>query len=419
MTKDVFDFVSVDDLRIGLFVDLDVGWMAHPFVSSAFKVTTAQQIQQLRALGIPRIRYVPAKSDVAHEARRAGDTVVSTRPEATPRKPDDALGLQNYILAQSEKQFNQFAQDFSRVMAQVDSHPQVAMRTGQSLARGMADEMEAAGESSIRMISALGGDREMLHPVNVTVLSLLLGRALGLEGDALAELALAALLHDVGKRQLPERVRLSDNGHSATEKRMYQSHAAMGADWVRSWGADARVAETIAQHHEFADGSGFPAGLRREQLGLASQILALANRYDRLCHPLRQSAAVTPHEALSLLFAQQKALLEPRVLAAFIRMMGVYPPGSLVQLVDDRYAMVISVNSSRPLKPRVIVHEPGVPRAEALLVDLDALPHAGIRRSFRPSVLPSSVQEYLSPRGRACYLWESVVPPIDQQPLAA
>ncbi len=75
--------------------------------------------------------------------------------------------------------------------------------------------------------------------------------------------------------------------------------------------------------------------------------------------PAARRRAMTPHEALSLIFAQLKTRFDPVVLGAFIRMMGVYPPGSVVQLVDERFAIVVSVNSSRPLKPRVIVHEPG------------------------------------------------------------
>ena len=81
------------------------------------------------------------------------------------------------------------------------------------------------------------------------------------------------------------------------------------------------------------------------------------------------SRALTPHEALSLLFAQGKAKFDASILGGFIKMMGVYPPGSAVQLTDERYAIVVSVNSSRPLKPRVLVHDRAVPPDEALLLE--------------------------------------------------
>ena len=96
-------------------------------------------------------------------------------------------------------------------------------------------------------------------------------------------------------------------------------------------------------------------------------------------------------------------------------MMGVYPPGSIVQLVDDRFGMVVSVNSSRPLKPRVIVHEPGVPRDEALILDLEHAPRVGIRRSLKPSMLPAASLDFLAPRQRMCYYFEKLVDPQMQE----
>ena len=75
-----------------------------------------------------------------------------------------------------------------------------------------------------------------------------------------------------------------------------------------------------------------------------------------------------------MVLAHGRTRYDASVLNAFIRMMGVYPPGSVVQLVNDRYAMVVSVNSSRPLRPRVIVHDARVPRDEALILDLETVP---------------------------------------------
>jgi hypothetical protein len=87
-------------------------------------------------------------------------------------------------------------------------------------------------------------------------------------------------------------------------------------------------------------------------------------------------------------------------------MMGVYPAGSLVQLTDERYAMVVGVNSSRPLRPRLLVHDSRVPRHEALMLDLEREPDLGIRRSLAASKLPVQVLEYLDPRPRVAYYFE-------------
>ncbi len=144
-------------------------------------------------------------------------------------------------------------------------------------------------------------------------------------------------------------------------------------------------------------------------MSLAARIVAIVNRYDNLCNPPPRTAALTPHEAVATLFAQGRSRFDAAVLNAFIRVVGVYPAGSLVQLTDDRYAMVVGVNSSRPLKPRVLVHDPRVPRNEALVIDLERAADLGIRRSLPPARVPAAALAYLDPRPRVSYYFEPLV----------
>lgn len=417
MTTDPFDFVSLQDLRIGLFVDLDLGWMAHPFPASRFKISTSKQIEILRGLGVARIRYVPAKSDPPPNLNPAAtaELTASTAPDTgEAEKRLQALRQQRAAqrlaeqqsLAQCERRFAESAMVYHRTQELLHSSPLQAGAACQSLVQGMAADMLAQGDTAIRLLTEAAGDKVALHPVNVTVVSLLLGRAMGMQGQALEDLGMAAFLHDIGKTALPERVRRLDDNFSAAELRAYQDHVAQGVRLAQSMGLRPDAIAAIAQHHEMADGSGFPQRLKRDAMGLGASILALVNRYDTLCNANKPGAAPTPHEALAMIFAQFKTRFDGVVLSTFIRMMGVYPPGSVVQLNDERHAMVVAVNSARPLKPRVIVHEPGVPRHEALLLDLETTPNASIRRSLKPSSLPSEALDYLQPRTRICYFYE-------------
>jgi hypothetical protein len=131
-----------------------------------------------------------------------------------------------------------------------------------------------------------------------------------------------------------------------------------------------------------------------------------------------------------MLFAQGRQRYDTTVLNTFIRMMGVYPAGSLVQLTDDRYAMVVGVNSSRPLKPRVLVHNlggsataSGAPRGAAPsateLLDLEQLPDLGIRRSLAPAKVPSAALQSLDPRPRVAYYFEPIAREQPSEALAA
>ena len=134
---------------------------------------------------------------------------------------------------------------------------------------------------------------------------------------------------------------------------------------------------------------------------------ALVNRYDNLCHPAVALRAMTPHEAMSYLFAQGQKRFDPAVLNSFVRMMGVYPPGSVVQLTDDRYAVVESVNAARPLKPKVLVHDPQMPREACLLLDLARESALGIRRSLNADQLPPQVRDDLLPRRASAWFFET------------
>jgi HD-GYP domain-containing protein (c-di-GMP phosphodiesterase class II) len=222
------------------------------------------------------------------------------------------------------------------------------------------------------------------------------------------DLGQGAMLHDVGKVDLPERLRHADRGLGREDLAAYRDHVAHGVVHGRRMGLSPGALLVLAQHHEHADGSGFPLKLKADRMSVAARIVALVNRYDNLCNPPVLGNALTPHEALSLLFAQSRAQFDSGILNAFIRMMGVYPAGSVVQLTDDRYALVMNVNSTRPLKPNVLVHDPATPRDEALHLNLMRTPDLGIRRSLRPAQLPADALEYLAPRTRVAYFFEAV-----------
>jgi HD-GYP domain-containing protein (c-di-GMP phosphodiesterase class II) len=277
------------------------------------------------------------------------------------------------------------------------------------------------GDMCIRLLTCNAGDNASAHAMNVAVISLLLGRVFGLADDEMHDLGLGALLHDVGKLDLPERLRHTDDRLPKDDQAAYREHVAHGVLHGKRMGLQAGALLVLAQHHEMADGSGFPLKLKSEKQTTAARIVALVNRYDNLCNPPSLAQALTPHEALSLLFAQGRSQFDASLLNSFIRMMGVYPAGSVVQLTDERYALVMSVNSTRPLKPNVLVHDPERPREEALHLNLIHMPDLGIRRSLKPSQLPADALEYLAPRPRVAYFFEAArhVPAPDEDRVAA
>jgi len=408
--------IHANALRIGMFVHLNVGWMSHPFPLSSFKLTSNEQIETIRSLGLTRLTWSPERSDVEQPAV---ETATGGAPEAAPAEEEEApkpldarqlarqaLHAQMEIAQRCERQFTEACRDLRRANDKVLSDPATANAEAQLLARALLDKMLVEGEPCLRVLGEMASDRQAAHALNVTVVSLMLGRQLNVPRDVLMELGVGALMHDVGKIALPDRVRLPREDFNANEAALYRDHVAQGLILGRRMGLSADAQLVIAQHHELADGSGFPSALMLARMSLPARIVALVNRYDNWCNAASPAQSITPHEALSRLFAQCRSKFDETLLSGFIKMMGIYPPGSVVQLSDERFAMVMTVNAAHPLKPRVLVYDTAVPLEDAVHLDLERTPALGIRRSLKPVQLPARALDYLKPRQRISYFFD-------------
>ena len=400
--------VDVADLRVGMYIHLDLGWMSHPFPVSSFRIANAQQLDKIRALGVKQLRWSPDKSAVAEPAPEPpkAETSIQIDPAEAARRAQ--LDAQRGSAAQCQAQFNEAGRAWRAAHAVVPTQPERARAQTEALTRSLLDKMLVDADMCIRLLTCNAGDAAGAHEMNVAVVSLLLGRTFGLGEQDMLDLGVGALMHDVGKIDLPVRQRRVDARSAAADLAAYREHVAHGVAHGRRMGLSPGALLVLAQHHEHADGTGFPLRLPLERMALGARIVSMVNRYDNLCNPPLLAHALTPHEALSQLFAQARSKFDSSMLNAFIRMMGVYPAGSVVQLTDERFALVMSVNSTRPLKPNVLVHDPRVPREDALHLDLMGCPDLGIRRSLKPAQLPTAALDYLAPRPRTAYFFEAV-----------
>ena len=414
--------IAVQALRVGMFVRLDGGWMSHPFPLNNFKIVNPQQIDTIRSLGVDKVRWDPSLSDL--EEASATSQSASAEPSlrdagAEPGLEDDSssvgpshaqrLAVQRAALAACERQFNEVATACRQATGRIASDPEQAKLEVESVTSSLLDKMLVEEDLCIRLLRDTAGGNASTHALNVSILSLLLGRKFGLPQAELLELGVGALLHDIGKIGMAQQLHHPDEYFTPIETRAYQEHVGFGLVRGRQMGLSAGVLQIIAQHHEMADASGFPAKLGSERMSDASRIVAMVNAFDTLCNPQVAKRVVTPHEALAQMFTQGKKRFDTTFLSAFIKLVGVYPAGTTVQLTDDRLAVVVSVNSARPLKPRVLVHDAKVPRDEALVIDIGDHAGLGIRRSVKPQQLPVPALHYLAPRQRVAYYFEPVV----------
>lgn len=134
-----------------------------------------------------------------------------------------------------------------------------------------------------------------------------------------------------------------------------------------------------------------------------ASILALVNRYDNLCTPeALDQEPLMPAEALSHMFRSEASRYDASLLGALVKMLGVYPPGTVVQLSDGSLALVVAPGPES-LRPQVLVYSPELPKDEAPVVELQTEPELKIAEALRPSTLPLDVLKWLNPQQRLSY----------------
>jgi HD-GYP domain-containing protein (c-di-GMP phosphodiesterase class II) len=230
------ELIDISALRVGLYIELDLGWMAHPFPTGSFKISSIRQIETIRSLGLKQVRYVPSRSDPegdglpSRSALSEGEAAKALALQGEQRRQRATMiESQQKSLRLCEQKFGQAQQQFRRLQEQVLDHPVKMRDECQTLVSAYVQQMSCDGEAAIRLLSEGVGERAAMHPVNVTVMCLLLGKAMSLPVQDLVDLGMAAFLHDVGKLQLPQRVRWFEEGFSVEDFRQIRS------TWPRVW----------------------------------------------------------------------------------------------------------------------------------------------------------------------------------------
>ncbi len=199
-------------------------------------------------------------------------------------------------------------------------------------------------------------DYTFTHSVNVCILSVALGRNLELSKEELMALGVGALLHDLGKILLPESLVNKPGIYTAAERVKIQEHPSLGADFI-SESADVKLESiyVISQHHERYDGSGYQWNLRKDEIHLFARIAGVTDIYDAMTTDRVYRKGLLPTEVLKILYLRGADYFGPGLVDSFIRSIGIYPIGSLVELNTGEVGLVTSVNQSDLIRPNVLV----------------------------------------------------------------
>lgn len=193
------------------------------------------------------------------------------------------------------------------------------------------------------------------HSVNVAVLSLVLGLSLNLHRTELHSLCIGALLHDIGKIFVPSEIVQKPDNLTDQEFLLIKEHTTKGYEYLGCNSIDIpATARIIAlQHHEKANGKGYPENRNINNINKLSKIVALADVYDALTSDRPYRAAMCPNEALEYIMANGGIQFDYEMVKKFARIIVPYPTGTLVKLSTGDIAVVEEANVNFPLRPKV------------------------------------------------------------------
>ena len=362
---------------MGMYIsELDRPWVETPFLFQKFELRTSEEMEQLKK----HCTYVYVDTelglDVAPKPRDKESVVRILKLE----EQDEKIKREVKKIAEAPSRRSQrpaypdrtpFQRELVRAR-EVQSQTRVLMRTTiEEVQKGKAVNIPLAEkvvdnmvESVIRNPDALVclsqlkdvSEYTALHSVRTCVLALTFGRHLVLSKDELKILGVGALLHDIGMAKLPATILDKPGGLTVEEFELMTQHVPWGLEILkRSGGVPPAALEILEQHHERHDGSGYVRKLKGDLIGYVGAICAIVDVYDAITSQRVYRGPVSADDALKRMYEWRHKDFHAELVEEFIKCMGIYPIGSLVELSTGGVGVVITINRARRLKPKVVL----------------------------------------------------------------
>ena len=365
---------------------LDVAWFRSPFIRHSFLIQTDEQIEKLRRAGVTHLSIDPSRGldlpDTSPPSQGGLPVVTKAIPSPTASAPavrSLAAMTQELVTARSARaQLEESVHTtFSRIAKTGIVDPEEAGHT----VHAISAVAQALNTHALFMVFSQGREANAplsQHALATCSFSMILAHAADYNLLVIHELATGALLHDIGLMQVPPNMlqRIHDTSTTLSEqnRRAYEAHARAGAILLeRRGGFTPAVEQIVAEHHAYLNGSGFPAETGGAFTSDMTRIVMVTDRYDELLTGFGGASPLTPHQSLQRLYQEgQEGKYETRLIALFVKVMGIYPVYSYVSLTTGERAVVSAINSGKLHQPIVtITHDPsGQPYIVPLVIDL-------------------------------------------------
>ena len=342
--------LPVGQLRYGIYVaELDRPWTDTPFVFQGFVLETEEELETLKS---------SCKWVLVDEALSEAQRPRALNPASTPRAP------RYQVQVAVEREVERATLTHGATMS-VLRDALKAVRANETLDAGsIAQAVDAMTESVLRNPDALmllsrlreKGDYAHSHSLDTAVYMACFGRFLELSVEDISLLAYLGLMQDIGKLRVPDEILRKEERLTPSELEQARRHVRHSADILSvTPEVPPRLAELALLHHERHDGSGYPNGLKGAQIGMMGSIAAIVDTFDALTSPRPYAQAVSPSAALSMLYKWRGTFFDAALVEQFIRCIGIFPLGSVVELNSGELGIVIGQHSERRLQPRIMI----------------------------------------------------------------
>lgn len=356
--------IPIEQLAVGMYIhDLNCSWLDHSFLKSRFLVEDAYVLRKVQNTGVRELSIDTSRGIDVADAPDIEDepdevTIEEPLPEISGSAPfimsisshDEEVVYAKKLYANTNKLVKGMMNDI-RLGKQVD------VEQCEPMVEGIVDSIFRFPSALLPLAQVKTFDEYTFqHSAAVAALSVAFGRVLDLPRNEIKELAMGGLLHDVGKALLPGRLlnkpgKLSDEEFSAVKE-----HVNHGANLLKkTQGISEITFNAVVQHHERFDGSGYPNGLKGEQISLHGQMLAIVDVYDAITSLRVYHKGMPPAEALKNIFKWSSYHFNSTLVQAFIKGVGIYPAGSLVRIKSEKLGVVREVVPDKILYPVVLV----------------------------------------------------------------
>ncbi|MDF0750816.1 HD-GYP domain-containing protein [Marinobacter sp. 71-i] len=362
--------IPVSQLQIGMHViRLDRSWEDTDFLLQGFILQTEEDVlavqQQCEKVTVEgKVQVVPEPFERSPVSRRktAGKSSPSDTSQTSSSIPKRRVTYVNKVDASREMSAARMSYTEAKATAK---NIMSSLRLGRTLEMNHIHQVvDSCVDSVLRNDNALllltkiknKDEYTAEHCINVSILSAAFAKNLGLLEGEIRNVALCGLLHDVGKMSIDDEILNKPGALTPDEFAVMKKHTTFGRDLLASLPRLAHSAVDVAySHHERMDGNGYPRGLAGHQIPLFAKVVGLVDTYDAITSSRVYDKGRASMEALQIIHRNKGTQFDADLAVEFIRMIGVYPPGSIVEMTNGEVGIVVATHPTSKLKPRVLL----------------------------------------------------------------